>query len=100
MGVSRRVVSVAEPRRADAGNRRVHAASHDHEASCAGAAAVKRPSVGACALIGALIFFLPVVVAKSNEYEGSDVIVYGGSVLALVGAALGTVVGLLVNLRR
>lgn len=61
---------------------------------------MKRPSVGACALAGALIFFIPVVLAKYDEYEGSDVIVYGGSVLALVGAALGTVVGVLVNLRR
>lgn len=64
------------------------------------AAAVRRPSVGACALIGALLFFLPVVVAKAGEYEGSDVIVYGGSVLALVGAVLGATVGLVVNLRR
>jgi hypothetical protein len=51
-------------------------------------------------LIGALVFFIPVVVAKANEYEGSDVIVYGGSVLALVGAVLGAAVGFLVNLRR
>jgi hypothetical protein len=51
-------------------------------------------------LTGALIFFIPVVVAKANEYEGSDVIVYGGSVLALVGALLGTAVGLLIKLRR
>ncbi len=50
--------------------------------------------------MGALIFFIPVVLAKSNEYEGSDVIVYGGSVLALVGAALGTAVGLVLKLRR
>lgn len=50
--------------------------------------------------MGALIFFVPVVLAKSNEYEGSDVIFYGGSVLALLGAALGTAVGYLVNSRR
>lgn len=61
---------------------------------------MRRPSVGACALIGALIFFLPVVVAKYDEYEGSDVIVYGGSVLALVGAALGAAVGVLLKLGR
>lgn len=51
-------------------------------------------------MIGALAFFLPVVVAKYDEYEGSDVIVYGGSVLALVGAALGTAVGVLLKLLR
>lgn len=78
----------------------MHAASRDHDRACTCAAVVRRPSVVACALMGALIFFIPVVVAKSNEYEGSDVIVYGGSVLALVGAALGAFVGLLVNLRR
>lgn len=50
--------------------------------------------------MGALIFFIPVVVAKSNEYEGSDVIVYGGSVLALVGAAVGAALGVLLKLRR
>ncbi len=61
---------------------------------------MKRPSVGACALTGALIFFLPVVVAKYDQYEGSDVIVYGGSILALVGAALGAGVGLLIKLLR
>ncbi len=61
---------------------------------------MKRPSVLACALIGALVFFVPVVLAKSGEYEGSDVIVYGGSVLALIGAVLGAAVGYLVNLRR
>lgn len=61
---------------------------------------MKRPSVSACALIGALVFFLPVVVAKYDEYEGSDVIVYGGSVLALVGAALGTAIGVLLKLLR
>jgi hypothetical protein len=57
-------------------------------------------SVSACALIGALLFFIPVVVTKYDQYEGSDVIVYGGSVLALVGAALGATVGVLLNLRR
>lgn len=51
-------------------------------------------------MIGALVFFIPVVVAKCNEYEGSDVIIYGGSVLALIGAVLGATVAFLVNLRR
>ena len=50
--------------------------------------------------MGALVLFLPVVVAKYDEYEGSDVIVYGGSVLALVGAVLGAAVGVLLKLRR
>ena len=61
---------------------------------------MKRPSIAACALIGALVFFIPVVLAKYDQYEGSDVIVYGGSVLALVGAILGVAVGLVINLRR
>ena len=50
--------------------------------------------------MGALIFFIPVAVAKSNQYEGSDVIICGGSVLDLVGAVLGAAVGFLVKLHR
>lgn len=84
----------------DAGPGGVHAAPHDRATSRACAAAMRRPSVGLCALVGALLFFLPVVVAKAGEYEGSDVIVYGGSVLALVGAALGAAVGLIIKFRR
>lgn len=58
---------------------------------------MRRPSIAGCALIGALSLFLPVVIAKGGEYEGSDVIVYGGSVLAVIGAAVGTLVGYLIN---
>ena len=73
----------------------------DHDRRCGSSpSAVKQPSVGACAVTGALIFFLPVVVTNYDQYEGSDVIVYGGSVLALEGAALGTIVGLLIRFLR
>lgn len=78
----------------------MHAAAHDGPVCASFASAVKQPSVGACAVTGALIFFLPVVVTNYDQYEGSDVIFYGGSVLALVGAALGTFVGLLIRFLR